>query len=105
MAVTIAPTRKPVDATQLVYLRDLLVAPGFQILKELVASRCAEHQVNAMNRQLYPDNQTAVEGAHFSFMEAIKCAQVLDIITDIEADAATPEKLYVVNLQVVAHKK
>lgn len=96
MPVTVIVTRQPVDATQQGYLRSLFSSPGFSLLKELVASRCVAKQADAMNMQLYPDNEKLTEPAAEAAKEAIRFSASLDVITDIENEG--PEKWWTVKL-------
>lgn len=83
MPVTIILTRQPLDATQQGSLRTLFDSPAFSLFKELVASRCVDKQVFAMNAALYPNNEAATNDAANYFAEASGLSALLDIIDDL----------------------
>lgn len=84
MPVTIVSTRQPLDATQQGYLRKLFDSPAFSTLKEMVASRCIEHQIAAMNSSLYPNNEAAVIATAQDIAAATKLNDLLDLLDDLE---------------------
>lgn len=84
MAATIIVTRQPLDATQQGLLRKLFDSPEFSLFKEMVASRCTDKQVSAMNAALYPENEEASEVAAKDIGIARELNAVLDILDDLE---------------------
>lgn len=84
MPVTIIVTRQPFDATQKGLLRKLFDSPEFSLFKEMVASRCTDKQVSAMNAALYPESETASEVAAKDIGVARDLNAVLDILDDLE---------------------
>lgn len=86
MPVTIILTRQPLDATQQGSLRTLFDSPAFSLFKEMVASRCVDKQVFAMNAALYPDNEAAASDAAANIAEASGLSALLDIIDDLAAN-------------------
>lgn len=86
MPATIIITRQPLDATQQGSLRTLFDSPAFSTFKELVASRCVEKQVSAMNAALYPDNDSAAAAAATDITEATMFSALLDVIDDLAAN-------------------
>jgi hypothetical protein len=83
MPVTFTHTRLPADATQQAALRGIFSSPGFTILKEMVAGRCAEHQVTAMQALLYPENEKAKAVALEKTGQATLLNALLDMLDDI----------------------
>lgn len=83
MATTLIVARQPAGATQRADLEKLFASPAFQFLKEMVASRCVVHQVEAMNAMLYPNNEDAVAKLEAEKRRSSECALVLDMLDDI----------------------
>lgn len=84
MPETIFPTKVPADAIQRGHLQTLFSSPGFSLLKEMIAARCIEAQVEAMNMRLYPKNPVAVGGADEKEFEARLlngCLEYLDFFS------------------------
>ncbi len=83
MPETIIVTRLPADATQRTTLQSLFGSPGFSLLKEMVAARCIQSQVEAMNARLYPSNEGAASAAVEEERMAAEYNRTLDILDDI----------------------
>lgn len=83
MPATIICSRLPADATQRGDLEKLFGSPAFLFLKEMVASRCIEAQVESMNAGLYGDNEAAVEKKAAALNRASDLNKILDLLDDL----------------------
>lgn len=83
--VPITANRITVDAIQRKQLTELFTSPGFSLLKELIASHCAESQVQAVNRQMYPENELNDQHATAALKRARAFAGTLDVLDELEA--------------------
>lgn len=83
MPETIIFTPIPADATRQGILRDLFGSPGFSLLKEMVAAKCIEAQVEAMNARLYPKNEEAAAKAEARERQAAEYSRCLDLLDDL----------------------
>lgn len=84
----IVANRFNADPTQRKLLQDLFVSPGYSLLKELVVSRCVEKQVETMNLQLFPDNETSIERARDSLAQARFMSNALELLDELEKKEA-----------------
>lgn len=83
MPATIVVTRLPVVAAQHGLLQTLFASPSYSLLKEVVAAKCIEAQVNMANAALYPNNDGANATASEMSRRASELAKCLDILDEI----------------------
>lgn len=83
MPHTIHTTHLPADATQRENIKTLLVSPGFQTFKEMVAAHCIQAQADSMNASLYETDAAAQEQGHTA-KKAKTLNQFLDFLDDFE---------------------
>ena len=82
MPVTLIATRLPADATQRELLKVLFGSPGFQLLKEMVASHAVDSQIEAMNRAINPSESNNEIGSS-AMQKAIQFGFCRDLLDDI----------------------
>ncbi len=85
------------DATQAKLLQEVFVSQGYILLKEVVASRCVELQVESINRQLYPSNEASQAISAEKLAHARELNTLLQTLDELEQDKArwyvvTPER-------------
>ena len=86
MPATIIASKEPCAPAQRASLEALFASPGLLLLKEVIASRCIGHQVEAMNAKLYSENDHAQVSAALNTEKAAKYNQLLDLLYDLEAE-------------------
>lgn len=99
MPITVLFTRQPVDATQQAELDKLFTSPGFQILKEMVAARCAEAQAKVCEFVVYPENSKLQEEVTMNTAVATTLNACLALLTDFEVNADA-HQLYTGKLEI-----
>jgi len=80
MPAILQESRRPLDQNQRTELAKFFESPTFNLLKEVVAANCAVHQMEAMNRALYPDNEAMRETCEGARAEAIRLNSALDVL-------------------------
>lgn len=95
MPDTIIASRIPADATQRGHLEKLFTHPGFQLLRESVASRVAEHQVDGMNAELY-ETEAAKDKAAMAKAKAVLFRHMLEVL---DVMSKNPDECYTIKLE------
>lgn len=83
MPATIFATRLPLIATQVGNLQTLFASPGLSLLKEMVAAKCIEAQIEMANAMLYPNSESASVTAKEMARRAAEYGRCLDILDEI----------------------
>lgn len=83
MPATIVVTRLPVLATERGILQTLFASAGLSLLKEMVAAKCIEAQVDMANAMLYPNNESAAATSKEMARRAAEYGRCLDILDEI----------------------
>lgn len=101
MATTIICNQFHVDSTQHNDLEKFFGSPTYLLLREVVASKCIEAQVNSMNAALYPNNTDADAIRILEQTKAANYNTVLDLLDDISQD---PQKWVTVKMEHNSNK-
>lgn len=97
MRVTIEPLRRSADPTQVSELNKLFTHQGYIILREMIASRCAEAQIKAATGMVYPGNEDAEAQKKHYTEEAIKLNSFLDFLDDFQEK---PDEWFTMKIEI-----
>jgi len=87
MAVdTIIANQLPLDATKVAAIQQTIASEGYSLLKEIVAARCAVHQISGLASLMYDNNGSQVKIGENHIQLAKRFQNTLDVLDELERD-------------------
>lgn len=96
---SIIAVRESLDLVRADYLEKTLTSPGYQVLKEVIASLGAEAQIHFSEYSMYPGNPDNARRAEAAGESAREVSAALDMLRDIEKKSSTKDN-YTVTISV-----